>query len=332
MRGSPWEHSTDASRSSPAQVAASAASTRCCSRPRAPRSSSTTSAATNDGTGGDARRPSRSSRRSRRWAARPSPTPTTSPTGRAASGWSTPPSRRSATSHVLVNNAGILRDRVLVNMTEEEWDAVVHVHLKGHFVPDALGRGLLAGADEGGQGGEGVGHQHVVDLGPARQPGPDELRRRQVRHRDVHADRRAGARPLRRAGRTASRRRRAPGSPRRRPVSATSSRPPRTRRVRHLGPGEHLAARRVPRHRRTARSRARCSSCRAARCRSSRRGRWARRSRRTTAGRSPGCSRDEQAGRPRGVARPDSRRQRVSETRTRQEKRRTVRPTRTARP
>src|SRR5258706_4339231 len=35
--------------------------------------------------------------------------------------------------HVLVNNAGILRDRVLVNMTEDEWDAVVHVHLKGHF-------------------------------------------------------------------------------------------------------------------------------------------------------------------------------------------------------
>src|ERR1051325_8023175 len=37
--------------------------------------------------------------------------------------------------HVLVNNAGILRDRVIVNMTEEEWDAVIHVHLKGHFVP-----------------------------------------------------------------------------------------------------------------------------------------------------------------------------------------------------
>ncbi len=37
--------------------------------------------------------------------------------------------------HVLVNNAGILRDRVLVNMTEEEWDSVLHVHLKGHFVP-----------------------------------------------------------------------------------------------------------------------------------------------------------------------------------------------------
>src|SRR3954469_9910225 len=34
--------------------------------------------------------------------------------------------------NVLVNNAGILRDRVLVNMTEQEWDAVVQVHLKGH--------------------------------------------------------------------------------------------------------------------------------------------------------------------------------------------------------
>jgi NAD(P)-dependent dehydrogenase (short-subunit alcohol dehydrogenase family) len=37
--------------------------------------------------------------------------------------------------HVLVNNAGILRDRVLVNMTEQEWDAVIAVHLKGHFCP-----------------------------------------------------------------------------------------------------------------------------------------------------------------------------------------------------
>jgi len=35
--------------------------------------------------------------------------------------------------HVLVNNAGILRDRMLVNMTEQEWDSVIHVHLEGHF-------------------------------------------------------------------------------------------------------------------------------------------------------------------------------------------------------
>jgi NAD(P)-dependent dehydrogenase (short-subunit alcohol dehydrogenase family) len=37
--------------------------------------------------------------------------------------------------HVLVNNAGILRDRVIVNMTEAEWDSVINVHLKGHFCP-----------------------------------------------------------------------------------------------------------------------------------------------------------------------------------------------------
>src|ERR1700733_6814478 len=35
--------------------------------------------------------------------------------------------------HVLVNNAGILRDRMLPNMSEEEWDAIMRVHLRGHF-------------------------------------------------------------------------------------------------------------------------------------------------------------------------------------------------------
>jgi NAD(P)-dependent dehydrogenase (short-subunit alcohol dehydrogenase family) len=36
---------------------------------------------------------------------------------------------------VLVNNAGILRDRMLVNMTDDEWDAVIKVHLRGTFAP-----------------------------------------------------------------------------------------------------------------------------------------------------------------------------------------------------
>jgi NAD(P)-dependent dehydrogenase (short-subunit alcohol dehydrogenase family) len=36
---------------------------------------------------------------------------------------------------VVVNNAGILRDRTLANMTEDEWDSVIAVHLKGHFAP-----------------------------------------------------------------------------------------------------------------------------------------------------------------------------------------------------
>ncbi|GHF19454.1 short-chain dehydrogenase [Amycolatopsis deserti] len=36
---------------------------------------------------------------------------------------------------VLVNNAGFVRDRMLVNLGEQEWDAVIRVHLKGHFAP-----------------------------------------------------------------------------------------------------------------------------------------------------------------------------------------------------
>jgi NAD(P)-dependent dehydrogenase (short-subunit alcohol dehydrogenase family) len=39
------------------------------------------------------------------------------------------------TLDVLVNNAGILRDRMIFSMNEEEWDAVIRVHLKGTFAP-----------------------------------------------------------------------------------------------------------------------------------------------------------------------------------------------------
>ena len=35
--------------------------------------------------------------------------------------------------HVVVNNAGFVRDRMFANTSEDEWDAVVRVHLKGHF-------------------------------------------------------------------------------------------------------------------------------------------------------------------------------------------------------
>ncbi|GLF98532.1 SDR family oxidoreductase [Streptomyces yaizuensis] len=35
----------------------------------------------------------------------------------------------------LVNNAGFLRDRMLVNLAEDDWDAVLRVHAKGHFLP-----------------------------------------------------------------------------------------------------------------------------------------------------------------------------------------------------
>ncbi|HEX6353729.1 3-oxoacyl-ACP reductase [Actinophytocola sp.] len=36
--------------------------------------------------------------------------------------------------HILVNNAGVLRDRMLFNMSDDEWDLVVRVHLRGHFL------------------------------------------------------------------------------------------------------------------------------------------------------------------------------------------------------
>jgi len=39
---------------------------------------------------------------------------------------------------VVVNNAGILRDRMLVNMSEEEWDSVIRVHLRGTFAPSRV--------------------------------------------------------------------------------------------------------------------------------------------------------------------------------------------------
>ena len=36
--------------------------------------------------------------------------------------------------HVVVNNAGVTRDRMLFNMTDEEWDTVIRIHLRGHFL------------------------------------------------------------------------------------------------------------------------------------------------------------------------------------------------------
>jgi NAD(P)-dependent dehydrogenase (short-subunit alcohol dehydrogenase family) len=64
--------------------------------------------------------------------------------------------------HVLVNNAGITRDRMSFNMTEDEWDDVVRVNLKGHFAPSrfagaywraqgaAPGRRIVNTTSEGG--------------------------------------------------------------------------------------------------------------------------------------------------------------------------------------
>ena len=43
--------------------------------------------------------------------------------------------------HVLVNNAGVLRDRMFISLTEDDWDQVMRVHLKGHYcLANILGR------------------------------------------------------------------------------------------------------------------------------------------------------------------------------------------------
>ncbi len=52
---------------------------------------------------------------------------------------------------VVVNNAGILRDRMLTNMTEEEWDLVIKVHLKGTFAPARHAAGYWRERSKAGQ-------------------------------------------------------------------------------------------------------------------------------------------------------------------------------------
>jgi NAD(P)-dependent dehydrogenase (short-subunit alcohol dehydrogenase family) len=52
---------------------------------------------------------------------------------------------------VLVNNAGFTRDRMVVTSTEEEWDAVVGVHLKGHFAPTRHAAGYWRDRSKAGE-------------------------------------------------------------------------------------------------------------------------------------------------------------------------------------
>jgi NAD(P)-dependent dehydrogenase (short-subunit alcohol dehydrogenase family) len=65
---------------------------------------------------------------------------------------------------ILVNNAGILRDRMLVNMEEHEWDAVIEVHLKGHFAPT---RHAAAHWREGSKAGEQVAARVINTSSPS---------------------------------------------------------------------------------------------------------------------------------------------------------------------
>ena len=99
---------------------------------------------------------------------------------------------------VLINNAGILRDRMLFSMSEEEWDAVDPCPPQGDVRPEPSRRRLLAPAVQGRPGKRRPPHQHHFRLRALCQPGADQLRRGEGRHRGLHADRRPGARALRR--------------------------------------------------------------------------------------------------------------------------------------
>ena len=89
---------------------------------------------------------------------------------------------------IVVNNAGITRDRMLFNMTDEEWDHVIRVHLRGHFL---LSRNAAsywrARSKETGAPVYGRDRQHRLRGVPRRLARPGQLRRRQGRHRRAHA-------------------------------------------------------------------------------------------------------------------------------------------------
>src|SRR3954464_140608 len=80
---------------------------------------------------------------------------------------------------VVVNNAGILRDRFFFNMSVEEWRAVIDVHLNGSFYVARPPPAVFQVA------GVGVLHPYDLDLRARRQSRPGELLGSQARHRGI---------------------------------------------------------------------------------------------------------------------------------------------------
>ena len=144
-----------------------------------------------DGTSAD--RPTRSWTRSRRRAASPRPTTARWPTSARPRPWWSRPSKAWGRIDILVNVAGILRDRMIFNMTEAEWDAVIAVHLKGTF--NTSRAASVAMREQ--KGGRIISMSSVSALGA---PGPAQLRRRQGRHHRLHVVHRQRAREVRRDG------------------------------------------------------------------------------------------------------------------------------------
>ena len=95
---------------------------------------------------------------------------------------------------IVVNNAGITRDRMLFNMTDEEWDPVIRVHLRGHFLLSRNAASYWRGTVEGDRRPRlRPRRQHRLRGVPRRVAGPAQLRRGQGRHH--RADPLDGPRP-----------------------------------------------------------------------------------------------------------------------------------------
>ena len=97
----------------------------------------------------------------------------------------------------VVCNAGIVRDRMIVNMSVDEWDAVIRVHLRGMFCPVRHAIDYWRAQSQGRHARRGPHRHHLVGRRPVRQRVAGQLRRGQGRHRRVHDHRRRRARPLR---------------------------------------------------------------------------------------------------------------------------------------
>ena len=88
---------------------------------------------------------------------------------------------------VLVNNAGILRDRMIFNMGFDDWDAVIRVHLRGYVRAHPLGCGTLARAMQGNRRAVACSiDQHDLVVGPVCQSRSGQLCRGESRHCIVH--------------------------------------------------------------------------------------------------------------------------------------------------
>ena len=112
---------------------------------------------------------------------------------------------------VLVNNAGFLRDRMLVNTSEEEWDAVMRVHLKGHFAPTR--HAVAHWRDRSRRPARPVDARIIntsSGAGLMGSVGQGNYSAAKARHRGAHDGRVGRVRPLRRDRQRASPRRRAP--------------------------------------------------------------------------------------------------------------------------